>query len=85
VLVARNGMFSHRWIDMCQRHGLEVQIIDCPWGSGAPADRFAEALSADTDHAIKAVLVTHNETATGVRSDIAAIRGAMDGADHPRF
>ena len=83
VLVARNGMFSHRWIDMCQRHGLEVQIIDCPWGSGAPADRFAEALSADTDHAIKAVLVTHNETATGVRSDIAAIRGAMDGADHP--
>ena len=83
VLVARNGMFSHRWIDMCQRHGLEVQIIDCPWGSGAPADRFAEALSADTDHAIKAVLVTHNETVTGVRSDIAAIRGAMDGADHP--
>jgi len=83
VLVARNGMFSHRWIDMCQRHGLEVQIIDCPWGSGAPADRFAEALRADTDHAIKAVLVTHNETATGVRSDIAAIRGAMDGADHP--
>lgn len=83
VLVARNGMFSHRWIDMCQRHGLDVQIIDCPWGSGAPADKFAEALRADTGHTIKAVLVTHNETATGVRSDIAGVRGAMDGADHP--
>ena len=83
VLVARYGMFSHRWIDMCQRHGLDVQVIDCPWGSGAPADRFAEALRADADHAIKAVLVTHNETATGVKSDIAAVRAAMDGAGHP--
>jgi alanine-glyoxylate transaminase/serine-glyoxylate transaminase/serine-pyruvate transaminase len=83
VLVARYGMFSHRWIDMCQRHGLDVQIIDCPWGSGAPADRFADALRADTAHAIKAVLVTHNETATGVKSDIAAVRTAMDGAGHP--
>jgi alanine-glyoxylate transaminase/serine-glyoxylate transaminase/serine-pyruvate transaminase len=83
VLVARYGMFSHRWIDMCQRHGLNVQIIECPWGSGAPADKFQEALSADTDHAIKAVLVTHNETATGVKSDIAAVRRAMNTANHP--
>ena len=83
VLVARYGMFSHRWIDMCQRHGLDVQIIECPWGSGAPADKFEEALKADTDHKIKAVLVTHNETATGVKSDIAAVRGAMDAAGHP--
>lgn len=83
MLVARYGMFSHRWIDMCQRHGLNVRILECPWGSGAPADRFAEALRADRDHAIKAVLVTHNETATGVRSDIAAVRRAMDGAGHP--
>jgi alanine-glyoxylate transaminase / serine-glyoxylate transaminase / serine-pyruvate transaminase len=83
VLVARYGMFSHRWIDMCQRHGLDVQIIDCDWGTGAPAARFAEALSADKARKIKAVLVTHNETATGVVSDIAAVRRAMDGADHP--
>ena len=83
VLVARYGMFSHRWIDMCERHGLNVQIIECPWGSGAPADTFESALRADTGHAIKAVLVTHNETATGVRSDIGAVRGAMDAAAHP--
>ncbi|WP_424831216.1 L-aspartate--glyoxylate aminotransferase BhcA [Ruegeria sp.] len=83
VLVARYGVFSHRWIDLCQRHGLDVQIIDCPWGSGAPADKFQDVLSADTAHSIRAVLVTHNETATGVRSDINAVRQAMDAANHP--
>lgn len=83
VLVARYGMFSHKWIDMCQRHGLDVHIVECPWGSGAPADRFESVLSADKAHDIKAVLVTHNETATGVRSDIAAVRAAMDASDHP--
>ncbi|MEM7615141.1 MAG: L-aspartate--glyoxylate aminotransferase BhcA [Pseudomonadota bacterium] len=83
VLVARYGMFSHRWIDLCERHGLNVQVIECPWGSGAPADKFEAALKADTDHTIKAVLVTHNETATGVKSDVAGVRGAMTAANHP--
>lgn len=83
VLMARYGMFSHRWIDLCQRHNLDVEIIECEWGSGAPAERYRERLEADTDHVIKAVLVTHNETATGVKSDIAALRGAMDAAGHP--
>lgn len=83
VLIARYGMFSHRWIDLCQRHNLEVQVIDCEWGSGAPVDLFEQALKADTDKTIKAVLVTHNETATGVKSDIAAVRAAMDAANHP--
>ncbi len=83
VLVARFGMFSHRWIDMCQRHNLNVEIIECEWGSGAPADLYGERLAADKNHEIKAVLVTHNETATGVRSDIAAVRRAMDAAGHP--
>jgi hypothetical protein len=36
VLAARNGMFSHRWIDMCQRHGLTVEIVETPWGEGIP-------------------------------------------------
>ena len=83
VLSARNGMFSHRWIDMCQRHGLDVQIVETPWGEGLPADRFEEILTADTNHEIKAVLATHNETATGVKSDIAAVRKALDAAGHP--
>lgn len=83
VLAARHGMFSHRWIDMCQRHELDVQVVEAPWGAGLPADRYAEILTADTGHQIKAVLATHNETATGVRSDIAAVRAALDAAGHP--
>lgn len=83
VLAARNGMFSHRWIDMCQRHRLQVQVVETPWGEGIPAGRFEEILAADKAHEIKAVLATHNETATGVRSDIAAVRRAMDAARHP--
>ncbi|MEO0751365.1 MAG: L-aspartate--glyoxylate aminotransferase BhcA [Pseudomonadota bacterium] len=82
VLVARYGMFSHRWIDLCQKHGLQVLVVDCTWGDGAPAERFHDILAADTPGEIKAVLVTHNETATGVRSDVAAVRSAMDAADH---
>ncbi len=83
VLAARNGMFSHRWIDMCNRHGLDVQVVKTPWGAGLPADRYEEILTADTAHEIKVVLATHNETATGVRSDIAAVRRALDAAAHP--
>lgn len=83
VLAARNGMFSQRWIDMCQRHRLDVQIVETPWGEGLPADRYAEILTADKAHQIKVVLATHNETATGVLSDIAAVRKALDAAGHP--
>jgi len=83
VLAARNGMFSHRWIDMCQRHGLTVEIVETAWGEGIPAAKFEEILRADTAGRIKAVLATHNETATGVVSDIAAVRGALNAADHP--
>ena len=83
VLAARNGMFSHRWIDMCQRHGLVVQVIETPWGEGIPTDKMEEALKADKDREIKVVLATHNETATGVKSDIAGVRRALDDAGHP--
>jgi alanine-glyoxylate transaminase/serine-glyoxylate transaminase/serine-pyruvate transaminase len=83
VLAARHGMFSHRWIDLCQRQGLDVHVIEEIWGNGAPAAAFEQALKADTHHAIKAVLVTHNETATGVRSDIGAVRAALSAANHP--
>lgn len=82
VLAARFGMFSHRWIDLCQRHGLRVEIIETPWGQGAPVGTIEAALRADGAGRIKAVLATHNETATGVKSDIAGIRRAMDAAGH---
>lgn len=83
VLIARFGQFSHLWVDMCQRLGFEVEVIECEWGEGAPLDRYRHALEADTGRTIKAVLATHNETATGVTSDIAGIRKAMDSVGHP--
>ena len=46
VLAARNGMFSHRWIDMCQRHNLDVQIVETPWGDSLPSDQYEEILKA---------------------------------------
>ncbi len=83
VLAARNGMFSHRWIDMCQRHGLDVHVVETPWGHGISADRYEDILRNDKTHDIKVVLATHNETATGVTSDIGAIRKALDATNHP--
>ena len=83
VLASRFGQFSHLWIDMCQRLGFEVEILDTPWGEGAPVERYLASLAADKQHKIKAVLVCQNETATGVTSDVAAVRQAMDSAKHP--
>lgn len=83
VLAARFGQFSHLWIDLCQRHGLEVEIIDVDWGEGVPLDIYADRLKADKAHEIKAVLACQNETTTGVTSDIAGVRRALDDAGHP--
>ncbi|MFL5491742.1 MAG: aminotransferase class V-fold PLP-dependent enzyme [Gemmatimonadales bacterium] len=83
VLAARFGMFSHLWIDMAQRLGLDVEVLDAEWGEGAPIQRYQEALAADSSHRIKAVLFTHNETATGVTSDVAGIRRALNETRHP--
>ncbi len=83
VLAARFGQFSHLWIDMCKRLGLEVEAIDREWGTGVPVDVFKEILKADKSHSIKAILATQNETATGVQSDIAALRQAIDEVNHP--
>ncbi len=83
VLASNNGMFSQKWIDMCVRHGLDVEVASVPWGQAIPTDRYEEILAADKDHQIKVVLATHNETATGVLSDVAAVRAAMDASNHP--
>jgi len=83
VIAARFGQFSHLWIDMAQRLGLQVDILDTEWGEGAPVERYHQALMADKGHVIKAVLFTHNETATGVTSDVAGMRRALNDAKHP--
>ena len=83
VLTSRFGQFSHLWWDLAVRIGLDVETIDVPWGDGVPIEKFQRRLEKDSNHQIKAVFVCHNETATGVTSDIAALRKAMNKAKHP--
>ena len=83
VLMSRFGQFSHLWVDMAERLGFDVDVTDCEWGTGVPVEIYAEKLMADREHRIKAVFVTQNETATGVTSDVAAVRRALDAARHP--
>ena len=83
VLIYRFGQFSHLWAEMARRLGLDVILIERPWGEGIPVDDLENRLKADSSHEIKAILATHNETATGVTSDIAGVRNAMDAASHP--
>jgi alanine-glyoxylate transaminase/serine-glyoxylate transaminase/serine-pyruvate transaminase len=83
VLMSGFGHFSNLWIDLCQRWGLDVQALEVEWGEGVPVEKYAEILAADKKHEIKAVFATQNETATGVASDIAGVRKALDAARHP--
>ncbi|PKM34903.1 MAG: serine--glyoxylate aminotransferase [Gammaproteobacteria bacterium HGW-Gammaproteobacteria-10] len=83
VLIYRFGQFSHLWAAMAKRLGFEVIVIERPWGEGIPLDDLEARLKEDGQHEIKAILATHNETATGVTSDIGGVRKAMDAAGHP--
>lgn len=83
VLTSVFGQFSMLWADMCQRFGLDVDAIDTDWGKGVPLQEYRARLEADTTHRIRAVLVTHNETATGVCSDVTAVRDILDDLGHP--
>jgi alanine-glyoxylate transaminase/serine-glyoxylate transaminase/serine-pyruvate transaminase len=83
LLAPRYGQFSHLFINTAEKLGYRVDVLDVPWGEGAPADAIEAALRADTAHEIQGVLIVHNETATGVRSDVGAVRSALDRAEHP--
>ncbi len=67
---------------MAERLGLDVEVVDVAWGAGVPVNEFARILGDDRHGKIKAVFVTHNETATGVTSDVAAVRRALDESFH---
>jgi len=82
VLMSRFGQFSTLWVEMAERLGLDVEVIDVAWGAGVPVTEYARRLAADRHGEIKAVFVTHNETATGVASDVAAVRRALDESFH---
>jgi alanine-glyoxylate transaminase/serine-glyoxylate transaminase/serine-pyruvate transaminase len=83
ALVAATGRFGIGWAEAAQKMKIAVDIID--FGKSSPADpqRIADALRADTAYTIRAVLVTHVDTASSARNDIAAIRAAIDATGHP--
>ena len=83
VLMYETGHFSMLWRDLAQRFGLEVDYVAGDWRHGVEASELEARLTEDRGHAIKAVAVVHNETSTGVTSDIGAVRRALDNANHP--
>ena len=83
VLMSSFGQFSMLWVDMAQRFGLDVIHCEVEWGYGVPMQQYREILEADTSHSIKGVFACHNETATGVTSNIAAIREILNDIGHP--
>jgi alanine-glyoxylate transaminase/serine-glyoxylate transaminase/serine-pyruvate transaminase len=87
VLMFETGHFASLWKKMADRLGLNPEFLGLPgiegWRGGVNAQMIEERLRADKQHTIKAVCVVHNETSTGVTSDIAAVRRAIDAAGHP--
>jgi alanine-glyoxylate transaminase / serine-glyoxylate transaminase / serine-pyruvate transaminase len=83
VLMFETGHFSNLWRDIALRHGLQVDYVPGNWRRGAQPEEAERWLREDKQHAIKAVMVVHNETSTGATSRIDEIRKAVDGAGHP--
>jgi aspartate aminotransferase-like enzyme len=73
VLVCCNGKFAERWADMCDAFSLAAERISAPWGEALDSDAVRAALEADTAKQIKAVIITHSETSTGVINDLETI------------
>ena len=83
VLAFDIGEFSKNWAIVAQRLGLEVELVPGSWRRGVDPGEVRERLARDVDHRIKALLVVHNETSTGVTTRLADVRRAIDDARHP--
>ncbi|BBD69731.1 class V aminotransferase [Nostoc commune NIES-4072] len=73
ILVGSNGKFGERWVEIGQAYGLNVEEVKVEWGKPLDPAVFAEKLQADTQKQIKAVIITHSETSTGVLNDLETI------------
>jgi aspartate aminotransferase-like enzyme len=73
VICGDNGKFGERWVKVAKAYGLDVQVIKAEWGQPLDPEAFKAALEADADKAIKAVILTHSETSTGVINDLQTI------------
>ncbi len=82
VLGCVNGHFSTLFCQTAKAFGIDVETLEVPYGAGIPAELVEERLREDRDRQFKAILFVHNETSTGVTSNVAAIRQAMDRSGH---
>jgi aspartate aminotransferase-like enzyme len=73
VLCGDNGKFGERWVKVARAYGLNVEVIKADWGQPLDPEAFRNALEADTQKEIRAVILTHSETSTGVINDLEAI------------
>jgi len=83
VLMFETGQFSYLWAEQAKKLSLDVELVPGDWRHGIDHKVVEQKLSQDKDHKIKALLVLHNETATGITNNIGNIRKAMDSAKHP--
>ena len=83
VLMFETGHFATEWCQTAQRYKLNVDFVPSEWRTGADPKIVEQKLLADKNHEIKAVLVTHNETSTGIASRVEEIRKAIDATKHP--
>lgn len=83
VLMIESGYFSESWTQMATSFGVKVEKLAADWRKGVDMARLAERLARDKQHEIKAVLVVHNETATGMFVPMPEVRRALDEARHP--
>jgi len=83
VLIFETGNFSQLWQRVAEKIGLNVEYVPGNWRRGASPADLAARLGSDKSHELKAVVVVHNETSTGVTSRIAELRRAMNGLRHP--
>jgi alanine-glyoxylate transaminase/serine-glyoxylate transaminase/serine-pyruvate transaminase len=83
VLAFETGFFSDAWTAIARRHAIDVDYVPGDWRHPLDLEILAQRLEDDHGAQIKAVMVVHNETSTGVRSDIAGVRRALDAAHHP--
>lgn len=83
VLMFETGHFASLWRELAERLGLKVDFVPGDWRQGVDPSVVEARLAEDKQHAIKAVMVVHNETSTGVTSRVGAVRKAIDAARHP--
>ena len=83
VLMFETGQFASLWLELAGKLGIEVDFVEGDWRSGVNADQVEEKLRADINHTYKAICIVHNETSTGVTSNVSNVRAAMDAVSHP--